>query len=99
MQNNSFIIPFLAVLGLGIIYAVLFVAFWVWATNKGWASVRLLSICMGLIILSLGIILWLMTKENWLISGTFWVALIGSLSILLWPITAKDVVKKMKLKW
>jgi len=99
MQNQNLFKSFLVVLGIGIAIAVPFTAFWLWVSKKGWASVRLLSLWSGTFVLSIGLILWLQVRENWLLIGTLIFAVVSSLMVLTWPITAPQIVKSMKLKW
>jgi hypothetical protein len=99
MQNYDLFSAFLVLLILSIVMAIPFTAFWLWASKKGWASVRLLALWSGIFILSIGVILWLQLRENWLLIGTLICAAIASLMVLTWPITAPQIVKSMKLKW
>jgi hypothetical protein len=99
MQSYDFLELFLILLGVSITLAIPFTAFWLWASRRGWASVRLLALCSGIFVLSIGLILWLQIRENWLVIGTLICAVVSSLMVLTWPVTAPQIVKSMKLKW
>lgn len=99
MQNYDLLKAFLVLLSISIVMAVPFTVFWLWASKKGWASVRLLALWSGIFILSIGLILWLQIRENWLLIGTLICAVVAGVMVLTWPITAPRIVKSMKLKW
>jgi hypothetical protein len=99
MQNYNLLNSFFILLSISIALAVPFTAFWLWATRRGWASIRLLAGCSGIFVLCVGFILWSQVRENWLLIGTLICAVISFLMVLTWPITAPRVVKSMKLKW
>lgn len=99
MQNDVLFRPFLILLGLGTALAIPFTLFWLWASRKGWASVRLLAAWCGMFILTAGTILWLQAGETWLLIGTLVCAVIASLMVLTWPITAPSIIKRLNLRW
>lgn len=99
MQNNSFSISFLVILALGITLAIPFTLLWFWIIKKGWASVRILALWCGLLIISVGAILWLQVRETWLIISTLVCGLLAGLMVLTWPVTAPQIIKRLNLKW
>lgn len=99
MQNYVLWRSFLFILSFGIVLAIPFTVFWLWAVKKGWASVRLLALWSGVLIFSVGFILWLQVRETWLLIGALVFAIVSSLMVLTWPITAPKITKMLKLKW
>lgn len=99
MQNYVLLRPILIILGLGTALAIPFALFWLWASRKGWASVRLLTAWCGIFILSAGTILWLQVRETWLLIGTLVCVVIAGLMVLTWPITAPNIIKRLNLRW
>jgi hypothetical protein len=99
MQSHDLLEVFLTLLSISMVVAIPFTVFWLWAAKKGWASVRLLALWSGILVLSIGLILWIQVRENWLLIGSLFCAVVASLMVLTWPITAPQIVKSMKLKW
>jgi hypothetical protein len=73
--------------------------FWLYALKRGWRSIRILSASTMICFTMFSIILWLGTKEIWILKMSLGFALFLGLSILSWPIIAKELVEKIDFKW
>jgi hypothetical protein len=78
---------------------VLYVLFWIYALKKGWRSIRLLAITVFISLLIFSVIIWLGVRETWILGLTIVSSIIISLSVLSWPLVAKDFVNKIHFKW
>ena len=99
MQTYGILNLFLLILGYGVALAVPFTLLWLWIVRRGWASVRMLALWCGLFTFVAGGMLWLQVRETWLLTGTLICALIASLMVLTWPVTAPRIIRILKLKW
>jgi hypothetical protein len=70
-----------------------------WARKKGWATLRLMAVCVMFPQIVLGLIVWLGIKESWIIFIVAILAILNGLSILTLPFTAPKLFKNMKIKW
>jgi len=77
----------------------LYILFWIYAIKRGWRNIRLLSASTTVCFSIFSYILWAGTDELWILKTSMGFALFFGISILSWPITAKDIVEKIGFKW
>ena len=70
-----------------------------YAVKRGWRSIRLLSASTTVCFAIFSLILWYGTGEIWILKMSLGFTLYFGISILFWPIIAKELVKKIGLRW
>ena len=89
-------VPFFLLL---LVPLALFVLFWIYAVKRGWRLVRLLAASFtacGFLIVA---ILWLNTQDISVLRTGIGLTIVIGASILSWPITASEIMKKLDLRW
>lgn len=91
--------PLIILLVLILVYTILPTLFWYWVVKKGWATLRLLTVCIALSIMSLGAIIWFSIREWWVVIMVVVLVIWAGLIILTLPRSAPDLYKKLNIKW
>lgn len=73
--------------------------FFIFMLKRGWRSIRILSASTTVCFVIFSIILWFGTGDVWIFKMSLGFALFLGISILSWPIIAKELVEKIGFKW
>jgi len=73
--------------------------FFIYAVKRGWRSIRLLSASTTVSFAIFSFILWYGTGEVWILKMSLGFTLFFGISILCWPIIAKELVEKIGFRW
>jgi membrane-bound acyltransferase YfiQ involved in biofilm formation len=74
----------------------IFIGFWVYASKRGWLSVRLLALSTMLYLSATAVVLWLGVREDWILRLGLGLSVASGIGLLLWPIIAPETTKKLE---
>ena len=67
--------------------------------KKGWLSLRLIALFIFVLVTTVGIVFWFITKDEEILLLILGVAVLGSLIVLSMRITNPELMKLLKIKW
>lgn len=96
---NSAFTPFLCAAGFLLIGYPISYLFWRWIIQKGWISLRFVALCLSILIIFTGIIIWMGTQDDSILFLAAFFVIAGNFVILTIPKTNPSLMKLLRIKW